>query len=262
MMGKAAGGHEMSHRLVVMLLAALALLVPHLARAQASLALPPLARGADGAPDLSGIWQVLNAAAWDLEDHHAQKDAPAGRGVVDGAIPYQSWAAAKKKENFETRATADPETKCYLPGVPRLSYMPYPFQIVQIPGQVMLFHEYQHATRSIYTNGTVHPKGPIEWWLGDSRGRWEGDTLVVDTVHFNDQTWFDRAGNFHSNALHVVERFTPSDRDHIDYVVTIEDPKVFTRPWQLHMVLYRHTEKDAQILEYECSGFGVEKYYP
>ena len=140
--------------------------------------------------------------------------------------------------------------------------MPYPFQIVQTPSQVMVLYEYAHATRNIYTNGTPHPKGPIEWWLGDSRGRWDGNTLVVDVVHFNDQTWFDRAGNFHSNALHVVERYTMTDPDHIDYVVDIDDPKVFTRPWTMRMVLYRHRENSAQILEYECSTFGLEKYYP
>ncbi len=188
---------------------------------------------------------------------------PAGPGVVDGGeIPYQPWAAAKKHENYEHRATADPDAKCYLPGVPRLTYMPYPFQIVQSPGQLTLLYEYIRATRTIYTNGTAHPKGPIDWWLGDSRGRWEGDTLVVDVVHFNDQTWFDHAGNFHSDALHVVERYTPDGPDHITYNVTIEDPKVFTRPWTMSLVLYRHKEKNFQLLEYACDAFDVEKYYP
>ena len=140
--------------------------------------------------------------------------------------------------------------------------MPLPFQIVQTTDQVLLLHEYAHATRTIYANGTPHPKGPIDWWLGDSRGRWESDTFVVDSVHFNDQTWFDRAGNFHSDALHVIERFTLRDADHIDYAVTIEDPKVFTRPWEMRLVLYRRVEPHAQLLEYECAGFDVEGYYP
>jgi hypothetical protein len=148
------------------------------------------------------------------------------------------------------------------PGVPRLTYMPYPFQIVQSPGRLTLLYEYVRATRTIYANGTAHPKGPIDCWLGDSRGRWEGDTLVVDVVHFNDQTWFDRAGNFHSNGLHVVERYTPDGPDHISYNVTIEDPKVFTRPWTMSLVLYRHKEKNFQLLEYACDAFDVEKYYP
>jgi hypothetical protein len=220
-------------------------------------------RNADDHPDLSGLWQVLNTAAWDIQDHQARKDSPAGVGVVEGdEIPYQPWATAKKKDNFEKRATADPETKCYLAGVPRLTYLPYPFQILQNSNEVTVLYEYEHAVRTIYTNGTAHPKGPIEWWLGDSRGHWEGRTLVVDVVHFNDQTWFDRAGNFHSNALHVIERYTLVDPDHIEYGVTIEDPNVFTRPWKMSMVLYRLKESRAQLLEYQCSGFDVEKYYP
>ena len=220
-------------------------------------------RTAEGRPDLSGVWQVLNTAAWDIQDHTAQKGVPAGASVVEGdEIHYQPWALAKKKENYEKRATADPQAKCNLPGVPRLTYEPYPFQIFQNAQNVTVLYEYIHATRSIYTNGTPHPKGPIDWWLGDSRGKWEGETLVVDNVHFNDETWFDHAGNFHSDALHVVERFTLTDADHIDYDVTIEDPKVFTRPWKLSMPLYRHKEKNTQILEYECYAFDLEKYYP
>jgi hypothetical protein len=231
-----------------------------------SAAVPPAAalpRAADGTPDISGVWQVLNSAAWDIQDHHARKGVPAGPGVVEGnELPYQPWALAKKKANLEKRATLDPETKCYLPGVPRITYTQLPFQIVQTPGQVTLLYEYAHAARFIYTNGTPHPPGPIDWWMGDSRGRWDGDTLVVDVVHFNDQTWFDRAGNFHSDALHVVERYTPLGVDHLDYEVTIEDPKVFTRPWKMHMVLYRHKEPHAQLLEYECYAFDYEKIYP
>ena len=217
----------------------------------------------DGKPDLSGFWQVSNSAVWDLQDHRAQKGMPAGRSVVDGnEIPYQAWAAARKKENFENRAAADPETKCYLPGIPRLTYMPFPFQIVQTPRDVILLHEYVHAVRTVHVDGSPHPPDPTDLWLGDSRGRWEGDTLVVDSIHFNDRTWFDRAGNFHSDALHVVERLTPTDPDHLDYSVTIEDQKVFTRPWTMSMILYRHKEKNFQLLEYECYGFAHEKTYP
>ena len=217
-----------------------------------------VSRTADGKPDLSGIWQAVNTAAWDIQDHQAQRGVPAGIGVVEGnEIPYQPWAAAKKKENYEKRMTLDPETKCYLPGVPRITYMPYPFQIFQDTGQVTILYEYVHATRYIFM-GSQHPPGHIDWWMGDSRGRWEGDTLVVDLVHFNDETWFDRAGNFHSDALHLVERYTPMGPDHINYEVTIEDPKVFTRPWKMSMILYRHKEKSLQLLEYECYGFDHE----
>ena len=220
-------------------------------------------RTAEGQPDLSGIWQVMNTAEWDIQDHQARPDAPAGLGVVEGdQIPYQAWAAAKKKENFEKRATEDPLAKCYLPGVPRITYTPLPFQIFQTPKQVTIFYQYAHAVRHIFANGSKHPDGHIDWWLGDSRAQWQGDTLVVDVTDFNDLTWFDRAGNFHSDELHVVERYTPADADHINYEVTIEDPKVFTRPWKMSMILYRHKEKNFQLLEHECYGFEYEPYYP
>ena len=220
-------------------------------------------RTAEGRPDLSGIWQVMNTAEWDIQDHQARPDAPAGSGVVEGdQIPYQAWAAAKKKENFEKRATEDPLAKCYLPGVPRITYTPLPFQVFQTPKQVTIFYQYAHAVRHIFANGSKHPDGHIDWWLGDSRAQWQGDTLVVDVTDFNDLTWFDRAGNFHSDDLHVVERYTLADADHINYEVSVEDPKVFTRPWKMSMILYRHKEKNFQLLEHECYGFEYEPYYP
>jgi hypothetical protein len=135
--------------------------------------------------------------------------------------------------------------------------MPHPFQIFQTPRQITIAHEYLHAVRNIYMN-TPHPRGPIEWWLGDSRGQWEGDTLVVDSIHFSDKTWFDRAGNFHSEELHVIERYSPVGRDHINYEATIEDPKVFTRPWKMSMPLYRRAERNAQLLEFECHAYADE----
>jgi len=219
-------------------------------------------RTADGKPDLSGIWQAMNTAAWDIQDHSAQKGIPGGQGVVEGnEIPYQPAAAAKKKENFANRATADLENRCFLPGVPRLTYMPFPFQIFQTPTYTAFVYEYVHAVRHIFTNGTPHPRGPIEWWLGDSRGHWEGDTLVVDVVHFTDQTWFDRAGNFHSDALHVVERYTPTSADHLLYEATIEDPKVFTRSWKISMPLYRRLEPGVQLMDFRCVEFVEELLY-
>jgi hypothetical protein len=223
-------------------------------RAQA----PALPRTSDGKPDLSGIWQAVTTANWNIQAHAAESGVPAGLGVVDGDdIPYQPWAAAKKRENFANRATADPEAKCHLPGVPRITYMPHPFQIFQTPGHIAIVYEYVHAVRRIHMN-TPHPEGPIEWYMGESRGRWEGDTLVVDVVHFTDKTWFDRAGNFHSADLHVVERYTPITPYHIDYEVTLEDPKVFTRPWKMSMPLYRRLEKNIRVLDYECYAFGFE----
>ena len=219
-------------------------------------------RTPDGQPDLQGIWQVLNTAAWDIQDHGARLGVPAGHGVVEGnEIPYQPSALAKKQENFKNRATLDPENRCYLPGVPRVMYMPYPFRIVQQADRVTILHEYLHAIRYVYMNGNPHPRGHIDWYMGDSRGRWEGNTLVVDVVDFNDETWFDRAGNFHSDALHLVERFTPAGPDHLLYEVTIEDPKVFTRPWKMSMPLYRRQEKDVELLEYDCAAYLLEQEF-
>jgi hypothetical protein len=219
---------------------------------------PP--RTKDGHPDLQGIWQALNTAAWDLEDHGASLGVPAGRGVVEGGvIPYQPAALARKQENARDRATRDPALRCGLPGVPRITYLPYPFRIVQQRDKVTFLYEYLGAVRFAYMNGNPHPEGPIEWFMGDSRASWDGNTLVVDAVHFTDTTWLDRAGNFHSEALHVVERYTPTGPDHLLYEVTIEDPKVFTRPWKISMPLYRRQERDAELLEYECLSYLLEE---
>ena len=228
------------------------------------------AHAADGKANLNGIWQALNTANWDIQGHAAQPGqvvalgavgaVPAGLGVVEGdEIPYLPAAAAKKKENFENRLTADPEIKCYLPGVPRATYMPYPFQIVQTPKYILIAYEYASASRTIYMENA--PPSPVDTWMGLSVGHWEGDTLVVDVTSFNDQTWFDRAGNFHSDALHVVERYTPLTPDALLYEVTIEDPKVFARPWKMSMPLYRRLEKNAQLLEFKCVEFVEELLY-
>ena len=213
------------------------------------------ARTADGKPNLNGIWQVFGTAAWDLEAHSAHEGVPAGESVVEGGeIPYQPWAAAKKKENHAKRLAADPMSRCFVPGVPRVMYVPLPFEIVQTPKYVVMMHEYAHTRRIIYTDGSPHADA-LDFWMGDSRGRWEGDTLVVDSIDFNDRTWFDNAGNFHSDALHVIERYTPRDTAHLDYNVTIEDPKVFTRPWKMNMIIYRRLEKGLQLFDYDCVSF-------
>lgn len=208
-----------------------------------------------GQPDLQGIWQALNTAVWDIEDHSPRLGVPAGQGIVEGgAIPYLPSALARRRENFERRLTDDPEARCSMVGVPRITYMPYPFQIVQTPTQVTMLYEYVHTVRPIYLN-SQHPRGPLAWWMGDSRARWEGDTLVVDVVHFTDRTTFDRSGNYHSGALHVVERYTRTGPDHLLYEATIEDPEVFSRPWKISMPLYRRQEADVRILEYECYAY-------
>ena len=227
-------------------------------------------RTADGKPNLNGIWQALNTANWDIQEHAARPGqvvalgaagaVPAGLGVVEGGeVPYLPAAAATKKENFENRLTADPEIKCYLPGVPRATYMPFPFQIVQTPKSILMAYEYAGATRTIYMDKA--PPSPVDSWMGHSVGRWAGETLVVDVTSLNDQTWFDRAGNFHSDALHVVERYTFLSPDALTYEVTIEDPKVFSRPWKMSMPLYRRLEKNAQLLEFKCVEFAEELMY-
>src|SRR5947199_4685502 len=237
-----------------------------------------------GHSDLNGVWQALVTANWNIQDHDAQPGVhpelmgaygagPAGQSVVEGGeIPYQPWALAKKKENFEKRMMVDvtddkkwhdlgdPELKCYMPGVPRATYMPFPFQIVQGSGPyILIAYEYASTTRTIRMN--FKDEAPTDSWMGWSRGRWEGETLVVDVTGFNDLTWFDRAGNFHSDALHVVERYTPRSPDTLMYEATIEDPKVFSRPWKMSMPLYRRVEKNAHILDFKCVEFSEEVIY-
>jgi len=220
-------------------------------------------RTPDGKPDFNGVWQAINTAAVDIQDHTGQLGQPPGLGIVEGnEIPYTPAAAATKKENFAHRATADPtEANCFMPGVPRATYMPFPFEIVQTPKQVAIRYEFAHALRDIPMDGSPHPEGVPDAWMGDSRGHWEGDTLVVDVKNLIDQTWFDHAGNFHSDALHVIERYTLTDPNHIQYEATIEDPKVFTRPWKISMPLYRHVEKNARLLEYECVFYLQEERF-
>jgi hypothetical protein len=227
-------------------------------------------RTADGKPDLNGVWQALNTANWDIQDHAAKAgpivalgaafSVPAGQGIVEGnEIPYQPWAAKKKQENADNWLKLDPEIKCYMPGVPRATYMPYPFQIVQTPTNILIAYEFASATRVIRMNSKT--ESPADTWMGWSRGRWDGETLVVDVTSLGDQTWFDRAGNFHSDALHVVERFTRTSPDAMQYEATIEDPKVFTRPWKIRMPLYRRLETNVKLLEYKCVEFTEELLY-
>ncbi len=226
-------------------------------------------RTADGKPDLNGIWQALNTANWNLQDHSAAQgpfefgamfSIPPGQSVVDGKeIPYRPEMLAKKKENAANWTKLDPELKCYMPGVPRATYMPHPFQIVQTPSQILVAYAFASATRTIYM--TDHQSPPADSWMGWSNGRWEGDTLVVDVTGLMPDTWFDRAGNFHSDKLHVVERYTRTAADHLTYEATIDDPDVFTRPWKITMPLYRRVEKDAQLLDYKCVEFAEELLY-
>ncbi len=222
--------------------------------------------------NLSGIWQANNTANWDLLTHQARQgpmtalgaafSVPGGLGVVEGnEIPYKPEARAKREQNAANWLTADPEIKCYLPGVPRATYMPYPFQIVQGGGSsdILITYEFASASRIVRMNTTV--ESPVDTWMGWSRGRWEGDTLVIDVTAFNGESWFDRAGNYQTASLHVVERYTPVSRDVLQYEATIEDPQLYTRPWKISMPLYRRLEQNAQLVEYKCVEFAEELMY-
>jgi len=227
-------------------------------------------RTPDGKPNFTGIWQAMNTANWDIQAHPAKAGpvvsagaafaVPGGPGVVEGnEIPYKPEMLAKRNENAANWLARDPEVKCYMPGIPRATYQPFPFQIVQSPNTIIFAYEFTSASRIVRMNSKE--KSPAPAWMGWNVGRWEGETLVVDVTDIMEETWFDRAGNFHSDELHVVERYTAVDRNTLNYEVTIEDPKTFTRPWKMSMLLYRHLEKNAQLVEFKCVPFVEELMY-
>ena len=225
----------------------------------------------DGNPNLNGIWQALGTAHWNIEGHSAESGPvvemgalgaiPGGLGIVEGGeIPYQDWALAKRNENRKNWLKLDPVVKCYMPGVPRATYMPFPLQIVQTPDHILVAYEFASASRVIYMNRPDF-EHPGDAWMGHSRGRWEDQTLVVDVTNHVPDTWFDSAGNFHTDALQVVERYTPIGPNHLIYEATIEDENVYTRPWKLKMPLYRRLEENVQLLEFKCVEFVEEMMY-
>ena len=243
-----------------------------------------LPRTTDGKPDLNGTWQALNRANFDIETHAARAAmalregpfnpvpakevvalgavgaVPAGLGVVEGGtVPYQEWARARKAENQADWINLDPEIKCYLPGIPRANYMPYPFQIFHSDSAVFFAYEYAGAVRNIYLEDPG--EAPVDSWMGQSYGYWEDDTFVVEVTGQNGRTWLDRAGNFASETLKVVERFTPTSAHTMAYEATLEDPKVFTRPWKIHMTLYRGIGPDAVLQQFKCVEFVEELLY-
>ena len=245
-------------------------------------------RTAFGHPDLSGIWQALNTANWNIEEHGTRPSPfgnlvgvylaqPSGLGVVEGGpIPYKPEALARRNRNFETRLTydptyndpdddsGDPEAKCYQGGVPRVTYMPFPFEILQKAEVILMAYEFAGTPRMIWLD-PEKAKSPMFYgqntWMGQSLGHWEGDTLVVEVKSFSGKPWLDRAGNFISETATVVERYTRISPDHLRYEATIEDQEVFTRPWKMSMPLYRHIEPNAQVLEFQCIPFGEEFMY-
>lgn len=235
----------------------------------------------NGKPDLNGIWQAIGSAHWDLERHNARHSlmlrqgphgplpavpllklgavtaVPGGMGVVEGGkIPYKPEAEAKRKENQNNWLDRDPEVKCYLPGIPRATYMPFPFQIVQNASSIMMLYEFANSNRELLFKDPGPPE--TDTWMGQPVARWEGDTLVVVNTGFNDQTWFDRSGTHHSTQLKVTERYRMTTPNHIQYEALIEDPEVFTQPWKISLPLYRRMEPDARLMDFKCVEFVEE----
>jgi hypothetical protein len=223
----------------------------------------------DGKPNFGGIWQALNTANWDIEPHGAEQgpkqfgalfSIPPGLGVVEGgAIPYKPEALRKRDENRRKRWTDDPEVKCYLPGVPRYVYLPYPFQITQSTDYIIISSEYAATARTLHL--ATHKAGPTDSWMGHSNARFEGESLVVDVTALNGESWFDRSGNYASSNVRIVERFTFTAPDRLAYEAQIEDPTVFTRPWKIRMPIYRRAESDSQLLEFKCVEFAEDLLY-
>ena len=222
-------------------------------------------------PDFNGVWQAIGTAHWNLEDHSASAltdfwqlgaiaAIPAGQSVVEGGtIPYLPAALAKRDENRAGWPKTDPEAKCYMPGIPRATYMPFPFRIVQGDGDILFVYEFASANRIVHMSN--HEEPPVDSWMGWSNGRWEGDTLVIEVTGNNDQTWFDRAGNHHGAMLKVTERYTLMDPNHIQYEATIEDQETFSQPWKISMPLYRRLDNNVQLLEFKCVEFSEELLY-
>ena len=226
-----------------------------------------------GHPNLNGIWQAINTANWNLEGHAASTTAfwqlgamfaiPAGQSVIvdnNGTIPYTPEGLKKRNANRAGWPKSDPEARCYMPGLPRATYMPYPFQIVQGPKDILFVYEYAGANRTVHM--TTNTEAPVDSWMGWSNGKWDGDTLVIEVKSFNDLSWFDRAGNHHSDALTVTERYSLGEGgNYLNYEARIDDPKTFARPWTIRMPLYRRLEPNVQLLEYNCVELAEELLY-
>jgi hypothetical protein len=241
-------------------------------------------RTPSGRPDLNGIWQTMGNNNWNIEPHHAQAAlqlvpgpmypvparevvalgavgaVPFGMGIVEGGeIPYLPEARALRDQNRENYLERDPEVKCYLPGVPRATYMPFPFQIFQSESKFFIAYEYAGALRDIYLEDPGPPV--VDSWMGQSVGHWEGDTFVVQVTGLNGQQWFDRAGNHHSPTMTVTERWTMTTPYHIEYEATMEDPNTFTRPWTIRTTLYRNVDPNARLGQFKCVEFVEELMY-
>jgi len=249
------------------LVAGLTLILPSASLAQNT----DIPRTADGKPDLNGLWQTIGTANWNIEPSAARAGPdwrlgalgalPASLGVVQGGpLPYTATGLAQKKTNEAEWLALDPLAKCYMPGVPRANYLPFPFQIVQSPENMVMAYEFASAMRIVYMDRPDFD-GPLPAWMGHSRGHWEGDTLVIRVTDFMPYTWFDHAGNHHSEELEVIERYTLQHAGLINYEAEIRDPQTYTRPWTLRLPLYRRMEENAQLLEFKCVEFAEELVY-
>ena len=225
----------------------------------------------DNRPDLNGIWQALGSAHYDVEGHAADFSpslemgalggVPAGLGVVvGGEIPYKQEALAQRQANRENQLLYDPAVRCYMPGIPRATYQPFPFQIVQTPEYILFAYEFASASRIVYMNRPDF-EAPADAWMGHSRGRWDGETLVIDVTSQVPETWFDRSGNYHSNSIRVEERYTATSENHLQYEATITDSEIFERPWTIRLPLYRRIDENMQLLEFKCVEFVEELMY-
>ncbi len=228
----------------------------------------------NGKPNLNGIWQAMNSANWNLEAHAASAlpdfwrlgaigAVPAGLSVVkEGKIPYLPEALARRDENRAGWPKTDPEAACYLPGIPRATYLPYPFQIVQGDGDILFAYAFANANRAVHmTEHRTLDQVPTDFWMGWSNGKWEGDTLVIEVLANDDRTWLDRAGNYHSSMMKVTERYSLLDQNRMQYEATIDDPATFSRPWTISMQLYKNTEPNAELLEFKCVEFSEPLLY-
>lgn len=248
-------------------LAACAALLPLSSQAQSA----DIPRTVDGKPDFNGLWQSIGNHDWGIEPHNARMSpdyrwaaagaTPAGSGIVEGGrIPYTAQARAQQQENQDNWLTRDPTVKCYMPGVPRANYMPFPFHIVQSPEHLIMAYEFASANRIVYMDRPDF-EAPVPSWMGHSLGHWEGDTLVIDVTEQMPDSWLDRSGNFHTEQLKVTERYTMISPNVIQYEATLTDPGVYTRPWKLSVPLYRRLDANAQLLEFKCVEFAEELLY-
>lgn len=226
-------------------------------------------RMASGVPDFQGIWQAMNTANYNLEAHIASQGPtdqlgaigavpPGASVVVGGTIPYLPEALAQRASNFDARRTEDPEAKCYMPGIPRGTYLGQPFQIFQTDSDIMMVYQFAGAVRTVYMDN--HMEAPIDSWMGWSNGHWDGDTLVIEVTGLN-PNWLDRAGNYYTATATITERYTLMGPNHLNYQATIEDPAVYSQPWTIEMPLYRRVEENARLFDFKCPEFTEEILY-